>query len=47
MKKAFVKNPYLPAVFGQNKTLNRSQNNVVINTELIARKHSQESRISS
>jgi hypothetical protein len=23
MKKAFVKNPYLPPPFGQNKTLNR------------------------
>jgi hypothetical protein len=31
-KKHFVKNPLLPSVFGQNKILRLSQNNLVINT---------------
>ena len=32
MEKGFVKNPYLPSVFGQNKTLKLCNNNVVINS---------------
>jgi tetratricopeptide (TPR) repeat protein len=34
-KKRFVKNPLFPPLFGQNKSLKLSPNNVVINTHLL------------
>jgi hypothetical protein len=36
-KKRFVKNPFCSPLFGQNKSLKLSQNNLVINTWIAAR----------